>query len=122
MYLGDLVGLCTTKDLNWCSWGAREVGVAGDFPLFRRATLALTLFSGSVCCASSLADSPYSLLTGLPLHSDVTGSTPDEHFTRVLFSGVVHCANALAERLQTVFVGELPELGNLTRLEEVKGP
>ena len=118
-YLGDLVGLCTTKDLNWCSWGAREVGVVGDFPLFRRATLALILLSGSVSCANSFADSPHSLLMGLlPVlpDSDATGPTSDEGFTKVLFSGAVRCANALAEKLRSLLA--LPELGNL---EEVEG-
>ena len=128
LYLGDLVGLCTTNALNWCSWGAREVGVAGDFPLFRRATLALILFSGSVSCANSLTDIPRSLLMLLLVvlvlsDSDASGPTFDEGFTRVLFSEVVCCANALAERLQTDFEGALPDLGgDLTRLDEVKVP
>ena len=32
--LGDLVGLSTTNDLNWCSCGVWGVGGTGDFPLF----------------------------------------------------------------------------------------
>ena len=111
MYLGDFVGLSTTKDLNWWSWGAREVGVTGALPLVRRDSLVLSLCSGSVCCVNSLAESLYRRLT---MSVPELESTSEVRFSRALFSGTVRCANSLAERLRTLLAGDFPECNNLT--------
>ena len=87
MYLGDLVGLSTTNDLNWCSWGPCEVGVAGHLLLFLRANC----LSGSVQRANSLAERLYSRLTRSDLSEPAVVWSPlEDGSARVFFTDRVH--------------------------------
>ena len=86
MYLGDLVGLSTTNDLNWCSWGPREVGVAGHLLFFWRANC----LSGSVWKVNSLAERLYNCLTRSDLSEPPVVLSPLEDGSAwVFFTGHV---------------------------------